>query len=199
VATAWINVGRVWTNGDCFLALDATLLPHWRGLSDDTYQSVVVGLDQEVTSVRVGSEAAALVATDPEVGDEGWIEVFQSDGAIALIQAAPDDDAAYGQLVTTALKYPSDEDERGDPVKLRSGELVLLSAALDGTGPDSPPLQPAIQGEVPAVWPDIDEVGEAAGLLLHVNPATFGVRVRWFTELPGGSFARWMLIADRLA
>lgn len=83
MSRAWTRIGRLWTNGESFLALDANILPHWRGLSDNTYQDVIVGLSWDVTSVPVGEGSAAFIATDPEVGGEGWLEVFEYSEAIA--------------------------------------------------------------------------------------------------------------------
>ena len=198
MSRAWTRIGRLWTNGESFLALDADLLPSWRGLSDNTYQDVIVGLSWDVTSIPVGVGTAAHIATDPEVGDEGWLEVFRSSEAIALVQASPEDDDAYGATVTAALEQPEDDDVRGDAVQVTGGRLAFLSAALDGEGEDSPPLQAAAAEALPDTWPDLDDDDELAGLVLDVEPTTLRVQVRWRTELDSGVFARWLLVREPL-
>jgi hypothetical protein len=196
VSRAWTHIGRLWTNGESFLALDANLLPHWRGLSDNTYQDVIVGLSWDVTSVPVGEGSAAFIATDPEVGDEGWLEVFESSEAIAVVQASPEDDSAYGATVVAALEHPEGDDERGDAVHIAGGRLVFLSAGLDGEGEDSPPLQAEEAEALPDTWPDLNDDDELAGLMLDVEPTTLRIQVRWRTELDSGVFARWLLVRE---
>ncbi len=73
----WVHVGRLYTNGDVFLAMDATLRASWRGHTDDAYDEVC-HLDDDVTSIPVGRGRAALIAIDGRPNDEGWIEVFAS-------------------------------------------------------------------------------------------------------------------------
>lgn len=38
---SWVHVGRVWTNGEPFLALDAALREAWHGFSDDEFDQIV--------------------------------------------------------------------------------------------------------------------------------------------------------------
>ena len=45
----WTHVGRCWTNGEPFLVLDADLLPHWRGASDNAYEALVPDLAYDRT------------------------------------------------------------------------------------------------------------------------------------------------------
>ena len=55
----WEHIGRLWTNGDPFLAVDAVLRSAWRGLSNDEYDLVVTLSLEEATSVPVGAGRGA--------------------------------------------------------------------------------------------------------------------------------------------
>ena len=136
----WTHVGRCWTNGEPFLALDGELLPSWRGLTDQAYEALVPLLDYSLTGVPVGAGTAALVLTDPEIGDEGWLEVFRADdGSIAVVQASAGD---YRGTLDAALAFPVGDEQVGDVVAVPSGRLAFISAALDGTGEDGAFLLP---------------------------------------------------------
>lgn len=198
----WIHVGRSWTNGEPFLALDAELLPSWRGSSDDVFEEVVVPLDQDVTSLPVGAGRAALIATDPFVSDEGWLEVFRSadargDLSVAVVQAGGPD---YPAVLAAALAHAEEDGEPGDRVTVPSGRLAFLSAALDGTGEMGAPMSPERPGPVPDSQ-DYDADDDAAGgPLLDVGPRTFRLTVRWLVDIDDESgFARWLLVSDDAA
>jgi hypothetical protein len=72
-----MHVGRLWTNGEPFLAVDATLRDAWQGFSGDQF-SQVVGLGPEDTSIAVGNGRAAVVGADAVVRDDIWMEVFEA-------------------------------------------------------------------------------------------------------------------------
>ncbi|MFD2093736.1 hypothetical protein [Blastococcus deserti] len=191
----WTHVGRCWTNGEPFLAMDAGLLAHWRGMSDSAYEELVPHLGYETTSVRVGPGSAGLILTDPEVGDEGWLEVFRSpDGSVAIVQAGGPD---HRGVVAAALAHPTDGDQPGDPVEVPSGRLALISAALDGTGPDGASLSRERPGPTPSSAAYDADVDDAGAPLLEVGARTLRLSVRWMVELGGEAvFARWLLTAD---
>ena len=188
----WTHVGRCWTNGEPFLALDADLLAEWFGMTGGAYERLVPDLTYETTSVPVGDGSAALILTDPEVGDEGWLEVFRADdGAIAIVQAGGPN---YPGILTTALARPTDEDDPGVPVRVPTGRLALISAALDGWGPDGAPLAPESSGPMPSSSDYDAEADDAGGPLLRLSPGTFRLSICWKVELDDGSaFARWLL------
>jgi hypothetical protein len=189
---AWTHVGRFWSNGEPFLAMDADLLADWRGLSDQGYEALVPQLDYSLTSIPVGAGTAALVLTDPEIGDEGWLEVFRGDdGSIAVVQANAAD---YRGTLDAALYYPVTDDQAGDAVAVRSGRLAFASAALDGTGDDGADLLPESPGPAPATGDDAPDTGSP---LLVVPPGTFRLSVLWRTELyEDAAFARWLLTRE---
>ncbi|MEV3978175.1 hypothetical protein [Nonomuraea sp. NPDC049758] len=187
----WVHLGRLWTNGDPFLAVDASLRDAWRGFSGDQYDEVV-DLGPETTGIPVGAGRAVLIGADGVVRDDSWMEVFQADdGAIAVVQASGPD---YPRVLTDALRYPDADDEDGDPLIVHSGELALFSAACDGTGPHSQPLAPARPGSVPSSHGRPSRDGDP-GLMLTTTCTTFAFKVRWHTLLDDENcFARWLLI-----
>jgi hypothetical protein len=191
---SWTHVGRIWTNGEPFLAMDAPLREHWHGGTDEDAYDRLCHLGWEVMSVPVGPGRAALVGTDGVVGDEGWLEVFTSEhGGLAVVQVSGAD---YGSLLATALGFPTDEDTPGDVIEVDSGDLALFSAAVDGTGPDGAELVPASQGPPPVTNPPTSRNVEP-GLLLAVDKGEYTLRVRWYTELgDDGCFARWLLLPN---
>src|SRR5690349_20751731 len=82
----WVHVGRGWTNGEPFLAIDAGRRGGWRGGSGEDFERM---LDEgpEAASIAVGAGSAALVGGDGVVRDDSWIEVFRSEGgALAFVQ-----------------------------------------------------------------------------------------------------------------
>lgn len=192
----WTHIGTAWTNGQPFLALDAALLPAWRGYSDEHYDRLV-HLGPDITSVTIGTGTAALISTDGTVYDEGRLEFFRADGPqIAVVQAAGPD---YAAALSAALAYPDDQDEPGDSITISSGTLILLDACIDGEGEYSAPLLPENPGPTPTHRPRFDtRLAETGGLRLTVPPSTYCLSVRWLTEVPGTDvyFARWILRGD---
>ena len=187
----WIHVGRLWTNGGPFLAVDAALRDAWHGFSNDEFDQVI-GLGPQDASIPVGAGRAALVGGDGVVRDDSWIEVFAAaSGLVALVQASGRD---YPDVLARALDYPAAEDEDGDTLKVGSGELAIFDAALDGSGPHSMPLLPARPGPVPPVHgPPSRETN--TGLLLSAAHTAYSLKVRWYTKLGDENcFARWLLI-----
>ncbi|RBY87628.1 hypothetical protein [Blastococcus sp. TF02A-30] len=188
----WTHVGRCWTNGEPFLALDADLLPDWSGETEGHYEQLVPDLGYEVTSVPVGAGRAALLLTDAEVGDEGWLEIYRADdGAVAVLQVNAGD---YPAALQAALAHPDDAGDPGDHVAVPSGRLAFISAALDGAGVQAAPLVP----EAPRATPTSDAYDErqddAGGPLLRATAHGFRIWVQWRTELAGDAlFARWLL------
>ncbi|WP_104523885.1 hypothetical protein [Blastococcus atacamensis] len=185
---AWTHVGRFWTNGEPFLALDEDLLPAWHGLSGQAYEALVPHLTYELTSIPVGAGSAAVVLTDPEISDEGWLEVFRAhDGSIAVVQVNAED---YRGVLELALRYPTTGDQQGDAVTVTSGRLAFVSAALDGTGDDGALLMPESPGPTPSSDADVPDDGSP---LLVVPPGSFRLSVLWRTELTEDAvFARWL-------
>jgi hypothetical protein len=131
-----MHVGRLWTNGEPFLAVDAALRDAWQGFSNDQFRQVVE-LGPQDTSVPVGSGRAVVVGADGVVRDDSWMEVFvAASGLVAIVQAAGPD---YPDLLAKALEYPDADDQDGGTLEVSSGEVVIFSAAADGAGPYSMP------------------------------------------------------------
>ena len=187
----WTHVGRCWTNGEPFLALDADLLPSWHGMSGQAYEALVPQLAYELTAVAVGTGTAGLVLTDPEIGDEGWLEVFRADdGSVAVVQVNAGD---YRGTLDAALAFPATDDQQGNDVAVPSGRLAFVSAALDGTGEDGAFLLPESPGPTPESDHLDDDAATDASPLLVVPPGSFRLAIRWRTELyEDAAFARWL-------
>jgi hypothetical protein len=131
-----MHVGRLWTNGEPLLAVDAALRDAWQGFSNDQFRQVVE-LGPQDTSVPVGSGRAVAVGADGVVRDDSWMEVFvAASGLVAIVQAAGPD---YPDLLAKALEYPDADDQDGGTLEVSSGEVVIFSAAADGAGPYSMP------------------------------------------------------------
>jgi hypothetical protein len=190
----WVHVGRLWTNGERFLAVDAGLRSAWQGHSNDDFEQVIT-LRWQDTSVRVGTGRAVLVGADGVVRDDSWMEVFQTEtGLAAIVQASGPD---YPGVLARALSYPVDDDQDGDTLKVGSGEIAVFSAALDGTGPYSDPLVSARPGPVPPVYGRPSHAADP-GLLLPAPHTEYKLKVRWYTRLDEDNcFARWLLIPVR--
>jgi hypothetical protein len=187
----WIHVGRLWTNGGPFLAVDAALRDAWHGYSNDDFGQVIE-LGHQQASIAVGAGWAVLVGGDAVVRDDSWIEVFESAGGlVAIVQACGPD---YPGVLARALDYPDVGDELGDMLKVSSGEFAIFSAEADGAGPYSGPLLTAQPGPVPPVHgPPSGEVDP--GLLFRTTHTAYQLKVRWYTELDDDScFTRWVLI-----
>jgi hypothetical protein len=188
----WVHIGRLWSNGDAFLAVDAPLREAWRGFSEEHYDRVIEMTLQE-TGIPVGSGRAVIVATDGVVRDDTWIEVLQSDvGSLAFVQASGPD---YRRAVLGGLTYPDAEDQNGDTLTVPSGELAIFSAAVDGVGQYSAPLLSGRPGSVPLEHAPPTPGDVEAGLLLSVRSPAYRLKVRWYSRLDQDScFARWLLI-----
>jgi len=146
-ARPWVHIGRLWTNGDPFLAVDASLRSAWHGVSNDDYDQVVGLSPEEGTSVLVGAGRGLLVGADRVVRDDSWMEVFATkSGLVAVVQASGPD---YPDILARALAYPVEDDQDGDELTADSGQLAIFSAAADGTGRYSGPWTSARPGPVP--------------------------------------------------
>lgn len=100
----------------------------------------------------------------------------------------------YGSHIVDALNFPADEDDPGDVIEVRSGELALFSAAADGAGAHATELLPATPGPFPATRPPMTP-GLDPGLVLPMIRGKYMLRVRWYTELGDDAcFARWLLL-----
>ncbi|MGY1753286.1 hypothetical protein [Blastococcus sp. SYSU D01042] len=189
----WTHVGRCWTNGEPFLALDAALLPDWAGETGGRYEDLVPDLTYELTSIPVGAGRAAVVLTDAEVGDEGWLEVFRADdGAVTVLQVAADD---YPAAVQAALALPDEAAEPGDHVAVPTGRLAFVSAALDGGGTQAAPLDRERPGPLPTSGDYDERQDDAGGPLLRATAHGFRIWVQWSTPLDGDAVAaRWLLL-----
>jgi hypothetical protein len=189
----WDHVGRLWTFGEPFLAVDAGIRSAWRGFSDDTYFGQVVDMGPRDTGISVGAARGLLVGSDGLVSDEGWVEVFLSDdGSIALVHVGGPD---YRRVLEEALEYPHDKDHVGETLAVPSRELSIFSAALDGGGPHSAPLADARPGPVPVEEDGPPGRESPPGLLVRTAVTRYQLKVRWYTELDEDScFARWLLI-----
>jgi hypothetical protein len=187
----WAHVGRLWTNGEPFLAVDAALRDAWHGFSGDEYGKIA-GLSWQHTSIAVGAGRAVLVGGDGAVRDDSWIEVFATAGGpVAIVQAAG---PHYPDVLGRALDYPDADDEDGDMLEVTSDQVAIFSAAVDGAGPYSEPLRPFQPGPVPPVH-GLPSAGMEQGLLFSTAHTAYKVKVRWYTELDADScFARWLLI-----
>jgi hypothetical protein len=190
-----MHVGRLWTNGDPFVAVDAALRAAWLGFSNDQF-SQVVGLGPQDASVTVGTGRAAVVGADGVVRDDSWMEVFEADsGRVAIVQAAGPD---YPVVLARAMGYPDADDEDGGTLNVPGGELAIFSAAADGAGPYSMPLLTARPGTVPPVHGPPPSGEADPGLLFPSARTAYRLKVRWYTELDEHNcFARWLLIPVR--
>ncbi|MFI7547473.1 hypothetical protein [Actinoplanes sp. NPDC049599] len=193
----WVHLGRLWTNGDPYLAVDAAVRHLWLGFSEDEYFDRIVDLGPEETGISLGEHTAAVVGADGVVRDDSWMEVFESpEGSIAIIQASGDD---YRKTLTAALRYPGDSDDPGTTIHVRSGELAVFSAACDGAGEYSMTLRPALPGRAPAEHGAPARAADT-GLLVKTRSTRYRVEARSYTELDGAScFARWLLVPEQPA
>ncbi len=103
-----VHIGRFWTNGEPFLAIDAMCRSEWCGYSHDDFERVVDML-REDTTIPVGAGRAALVGGDGVVRDDSRIEVFQpDDGILAFVQAGTAIAGSVGRQVTRCLNLEVD-------------------------------------------------------------------------------------------
>ncbi len=192
VRNDWDHVGRLWSNGEQFLAIDSAGLSDWRGNTDGEFDRTV-HLTWRETGLTVGSRMAALVGGDGVVGDDSWVEVFRGEsGALAFVQAEGPD---YRRVLAAALEYPDDQDLEGVMIEVRSGELAVFTAAADGDGEFASPFGQVRPGPVPAKH-DSPPRGVDPGLLIGTDGVTvYRLKVRWYTTLDDEScFARWLLM-----
>ena len=187
----WIHAGRLWTNGEPFLAVDAAFRDAWQGFSNAEFDQVV-GLGPQHTGIPIGAGRAVVVGGDGVVRDDSWIEVFEAaSGRVAFVQASGLD---YPDVLARALDYPDAAGEDGDTLKVSSGELAIFCTALDGAGAGSVPLLTAQPGPVPPVH-GLPSRGMDLGLLFSTVHTAYKLKVRWYTERGAGNcFARWLLI-----
>ncbi|GLY07864.1 hypothetical protein [Actinoplanes sp. NBRC 101535] len=184
----WIHIGRFWSNGEQFLAVDSAGRADWRGDSDDEFDRTLDLTPSEV-GLTVGPRTAALVGGDGVVRDDSWVEIFRDgSGVLAFVQAAGPD---YRKVLAAALAHPDDADLDGPVVGADSGELAVFTAAVDGNGM----FEPASPGPVPAEHSPPSR-GVDPGLLISTDGVTaYRLKVRWFTQLDESNcFARWLLI-----
>ena len=191
----WVHVGRLWTNGEPFLAADAELRGAWQGASNEDFEEIILNaIERQDTSVPVGTGRALLVGADGTVNDDSWMEVFETGtGLVAIVQASAPD---YPEALARALGYPDADDQDGDTLKTPSGQIAIFSSALDGTGPHSGPWASARPGPVPPVY-RASAYGDplTPSLLMPAPHAEYKLKVRWCTELDEEIyFARWLLI-----
>ncbi|TQS46220.1 hypothetical protein FL583_05020 [Cryptosporangium phraense] len=188
----WQHIGRLWTNGEPYLAIDADSRHHWLGFSQDEYFDRIVDLNDDQTAIAVGPETAAVVGADGVVRDDSWKEVFESaDGTIAIVQASGDD---YRQTVAAALKHVGDPTGPSALINVGSGEIAIFSAASDGTGHNSMTLLPARAGETPSEHGSPTSEPDT-GLLVTAWAPQYRVDIWTYTELDDSScFARWLLV-----
>lgn len=192
VHTSWTHIGRLWTNGEPYLAVDTAVRRFWRGMSDDEYDRIV-NMTQEETSIAVAGSTALLVGADGFVRDDSWMDVFESaGGTLAIVQASGPD---YRGTLESALRYPTATDDVGDTLSVPSGEIAIFSAALDGTGEHAMPLSPPHPGPPPAEHGRPPSPEPNTGLLLPAHSNGYRLRIRWYTEIDNEScFARWLFI-----
>src|SRR4051812_9748533 len=62
----WTHIGRLWTNGEPYLAVDSAVRHLWHGFSEDEYFNRIVDLGPEETVIALGDHAAAVS------GPTGW-------------------------------------------------------------------------------------------------------------------------------
>jgi hypothetical protein len=194
---AWTHLGRVWTNGEPLLAVDAGQAAAW---SSDRFDELI-DLGADAARVPVGDGMAAIISGDRTVNDEGWIEVFGNDqDHLAFLHASGH---PYDRVLHAGLAYPTGQDTDGGAVPLPSGELVVFSAAVDGAGSFSAPLVRAAPGPTPLAYRPVSSstpaVEATAGLAVSLRPGVYQLRVRWRTDLPDdAAFARWLLVPSLL-
>jgi hypothetical protein len=186
----WMRIGRFWTNGEHFLAVDSALRSAWRGYGNDDYEKLILTLSGETGGVPVGAGRAALVG-DGTVRDDSWIEAFQTrTGLVAFVQA---DGPDYPSALASALGYPTSGDQDCGELVASSGQLSVFSAGFDGSGPYSCSWAEARPGPAPAVHGGPFR-GSSTGLLISASRTRYVIKVRWHTELGEDHFARWLLI-----
>jgi hypothetical protein len=188
----WNHVGRLWTNGEQFLAIDSAGRNDWRGHTDDEFDRTV-DMTWQDTGLTVGTRTAALVGGDGVVRDDSWVEVFSNrSGTLAFVQAGGPD---YRTVLAAALAYPDDEDLDGVTIETPSGELAVFTAAADGDGEYATPFDHPRPGPTPAQHGAPSRDTDPGLLIATSGVNAYRLKVRWYTRLDDeGCFARWLLI-----
>lgn len=191
VENRWTHIGRLWTNGEPYLAMDSGIRHRWLGFSQDEYFDRIVELGPDETGIMVGEQLAAVIGADGVVRDDSWMEVFESSaGTIAIVQASGED---YPHTLAVGLRYAEDPADPCTQIDVSSGELAIFSAACDGSGEHSMTLLPARVGDAPTKHGKPSREPDT-GLLLTARSTTYRVTTRSYTELDDSScFARWLL------
>jgi hypothetical protein len=192
VERGWTHIGRLWTNGEPYLAADFGIRHLWLGFTEDEYFDRIVDLGPEEISIPLGGEAAALVGGDGVVRDDSWMEVFESvDGVIAIVQASGTD---YQRVIADALEFAEAPAEAHAFINTPSGQLAIFSAACDGAGERAMSLLPPQAGSIPVEHGPPSRENDT-GLHLPVGSARYRVEAWSYTKLgDSGCFARWLLI-----
>ena len=191
MGNGWANIGRLWTNGEPYLAMDSRIRHRWLGFSQDEYFDRITELGPDETGILVGEQMAAVVGADGVVRDDSWMEVFESsDGAVVIIQASGED---YLHTLAAGLRYTEDPADPCTLIHVNSGELAIFSAACDGAGEHSMTLLPARPGDAPTEHGAPSREPDT-GLLVTARGTTYRVTARSYTELDDSNcFARWLL------
>jgi hypothetical protein len=184
-----IHIGRIWSNGEPLLAMDASLLAAWRSSEDQLVPIMSSGWD--VTSGRIDGEDIGVVRFDATVNDSGWLELFKyANEQVVIVQAVG---TPYRQVLDAALAFQSESDGNGSYVETRSGALVIWSSTLDGASDAASWLQVEEPGVPPEDWSE-SSTQHKGGLKIRVKSARYRLVARSMTELwEDASFARWKL------
>ena len=111
------RIGRVWTNNDPLLAVDAAAAEAWAGVDGD-YDRISGG------TVEVGGLAAAVLM--PEI-DEGPVDVFTlADGDLLLVSVTAADDVDWPEFLAAVGRTPARDAAR---IEVPSGSLAIFHAA----------------------------------------------------------------------
>lgn len=116
-------IGRVWSDGDPFVLLDAADAPAWSPSLDD-YEALVDRLSSGKTELAVGDGRAFVL--QHEAG-EGALEVFREDNRelLAIIARYADEDSGDFTRAAAGMSL-------GDvgEIEIRTGEVALVRAAV---------------------------------------------------------------------
>ena len=111
------RVGRVWTDNDPLLAVDAEAANAWTGIEGD-YERI------SESRVEVGGVTAVVLV--PEI-DEGPVDVFElSDGDLLLVSVTAADADNWSEFLTAVGRSPTRQIGR---IEVPSGTLALFHAA----------------------------------------------------------------------
>jgi hypothetical protein len=185
---AWTHIGRAWSNGEPFLALDGDLVPEWRATRDQC--DALFSLSWSAATIRLHSGTAGIINFDGTVNDCGWLELFRNThNQIAIVQAVG---SPYPDVLRQALAYPPEQDD-ATVVVCPSGTLVVWSSTLDGLEHAGSWLQDARAGQSPMAW-DAGGTRYMGGVRISHAADHYRLRIRSATELGRDrTFARWTL------